>query len=546
MLTPIELIYMLNRQIAAPSQQLRQRANLPTQRNQHQTAARLQALCATVALGAVGWGQMATAQAKSLDFGGISQSLELSASNRSSAEPNTLDRSSPNFAATPLYDSIAQNNTTAPAPNTNIKLPNDLNLPKTGSEVQITGNQSVTLDQALDIAFRNNREVQAARLNVDRSQTGITQAQAAQAIQVGLTSSLQNSGSPLIFGDQPLVGTSSSTGIQGGIEATYNIFSSGRNQSSVRAAEEQVQVDRLDLVRVEQQVRGQVITAYYDLQAADSSVIINQAAVTDATRSLSDAQLQERAGVGTRFDILRAQVELATANQDLTDAQGQQQTARKKIAQLLVVDNNTEFTAADAVRESGTWGYSLEDSVVLAYKNRPEVKQQLSRRRISEQQQIVAAAANSPQVNLVGSYDLSKSLSTSTAAQDNYSLGVRLRWDFLDGGAAGAGANRERVSQQIFENQFTTTRNQIRFEVEQAFSSLGSNQKNIATSTQALQQAEESLKLARLRFQAGVGTQTDVIQAQTQLARARGRRITAIINYNRSLSSLRTATLLAE
>jgi outer membrane protein TolC len=546
MLTPIELIYMLNRQIAAPSQQLRQRANLPTKRNQHQTAARLQALCATVALGAVGWGQMATAQAKSLDFGGISQSLELSASNRSSAEPNTLDRSSPNFAATPLYDSIAQNNTTAPAPNTNIKLPNDLNLPKTGSEVQITGNQSVTLQQALDIAFRNNRQVQAARLTVDRSQTGITQAQAAQSIQVGLTSSLENNGSPLIIGNQPQGGTSSSTAIQGRIQANYNILSSGRNQSSVRAAEEQVQFDRLDLVRVEQLVRGQVITAYYDLQAADSSVIINQAAVTDATRSLSDAQLQERAGVGTRFDILRAQVQLATANQDLTDAQGQQQTARKRIAQLLVVDQNTEFTAADAVRESGTWGYSLEDSVVLAYKNRPEVKQQLSLRRISEQQQIVAAAANSPFVDLVGSYGLGKSLSTSTAAQDNYSLGVQLSWNFLDGGAAGAGANRERVSQQIFENQFTTTRNQIRFEVEQAFSSLGSNQKNIATSTQALQQAEESLKLARLRFQAGVGTQTDVIQAQTELARARGRRITAIINYNRSLSSLRTATLLAE
>jgi outer membrane protein TolC len=547
MLTPIELIYMLNRQIAAPSQQLRQRANLQTKRNQHQTVARSQALCAIVALGAVGWGQMATAQARSLDFGGSRQSLELSASNRSSAEPNTLDRSSPNFAASPLYDSIAQNNTTTPAPNTNIKLPNDLNLPKTGSEVQITGNQSVTLQQALDIAFRNNREVQAARLTVDRSQIGITQAQAAQAITVGLTSTLQNGGSPLIFGNQPPDGTSSSrTTIGGGINANYNIFSSGGNQSSVRAAEEQVQFDRLGLVQVEQRVRGLVITAYYDLQAADSSVIINQAAVTDATRSLSDAQLQERAGVGTRFDILRAQVQLATANQDLTDAQGQQQTARKKIAQLLVVDQNTEFTAADAVRESGTWGYSLEDSVVLAYKNRPEAKQNLSQRRISEQQQIVAAAANSPQVGLFGSYGLDKSLSTSTAAQDNYSLGVQLKWNFLDGGAAGAGANSEKVNQQIFENQFTTTRNQIRFEVEQAFSSLGSNKKNIATATQALQQAEESLKLARLRFQAGVGTQTDVIQAQTELARARGRRITAIINYNRSLSSLRTATVLAE
>jgi outer membrane protein TolC len=239
-------------------------------------------------------------------------------------------------------------------------------------------------------------------------------------------------------------------------------------------------------------------------------------------------------------------VQLATANQDLTNAQGQQQIARKKIAQLLVVDQNTEFTAADPVRESGTWQYSLEDSVILAYKNRPEVRQQLSLRRISEQQEIIAAAGDSAQVDLFGRYGLGKSLSANTSIQDNYSVGVQLSWNFLDGGAARSGVNRERFSQQIFENQFTTTRNQIRFEVEQAYSNLGANQKNIGASTQALRQAEESLKLARLRFQAGVGTQTDVIQAQTELARARGNRITAIINYNRSLSNLRTATVLAE
>ena len=218
----------------------------------------------------------------------------------------------------------------------------------------------------------------------------------------------------------------------------YTIIDAGRNQSSVRAAEEQVRFDRLDLVRVEQLVRGQVITAYYDLQAADSAIKIGLASVRDATRSLSDAQLQFEAGVGTRFDILTAQVQLGTANQNLTNAQAQQQTARKNLAQILVVDQNTEFSAADPVRELGTWQYSLEDSIVLAYKNRPEVEQQLSLRRISQQQQIIAASADAAQVNLVGSYGLGKSISNSFGAQDNYSVGVQLSWNFWDGGAAGS------------------------------------------------------------------------------------------------------------
>ncbi len=534
MLTPIEFIHLLNTRIAAYRQTLSRTTNLQIRQthSQQQSVIRLQAIWAMIALSVASLGQIAPGRANTLDFAGIRQSLELSTSNRANLNSPTTR--------------LTQKTTTTPASYSDIKLPNDLNLPKTGAEVQVTGNQSITLQQALDLALRNNRQIQAARLTVDRSQTGIRQAQAAQAIQVGLTGTLQNQGSPLIIGERSQFGNSSGTDASGTLQATYNILSAGRNQSQVRAAEEQVRFDRLDLVRIEQLVRGQVNTAYYDLQSADSLVIINQAAVRDATRSLSDAQLQERAGVGTRFDILRAQVQLATANQDLTNAQGQQQTARKRIAQILVVDSNTEFRAADPVKELGSWSYSLEDSIITAFKNRPELQQQIALRSISEQQKIVAASADAAQVNLFANYTLGKSLTSSTSAQDNYSLGAQLSWNFFDGGSARAGADREQISQSIFENQFTTNRNQIRFEVEQAFFSLGSNQKNIGTATQALQQAEESLKLARLRFQAGVGTQTDVIQAQTALARSRGDRITAIINYNRALSNLRTATLLVE
>ncbi|WP_373541326.1 TolC family protein [Chamaesiphon sp.] len=524
MLTPIALIHQLIDRIVEVNSQPSISYTLA---DRHRHARRFRAIWATIVLSCSGLGSISTARATSLDFARIDRDRQ----------PATTHQSRPTL--------IAQNNSTTPVSGSNgdLQLPNDLNLPKTGAEVQITTTRSLTLPEALEIAFRNNRQVQAARLTVARSQVGIAGAQAAQSVQVGVTSTIQNQGSPLIIGDRSPLVNGNSSDVQGTLQATYNILSAGRNESSVRAAQEQVRFDRLDLVRVEQLIRGNVITAYFDLQAADSAIIINQASVIDATRSLSDAQLQERAGVGTKFDILRAQVQLATANQDLTNSQAQQQNARKNLAQLLVVDNNTQFTAADPVRELGTWSYSLDDSIVLAFANRPETAQQLSLRRISQQQQIIASAADSAQVNLFARYGLGKSLSTNSSAQDNYSLGAQLSWNFLDGGAAGANSNREIVSQQIFENQFTTTRNQIRFQVEQAFSNLGSNRKNIATSTQALTQAEESLKLARLRFQAGVGTQTDVINAQTALATARGNRITAILNYNRALATLRVATV---
>jgi outer membrane protein TolC len=551
MLTLIKLVHTLNRRIDFVSNRHRCGALL---RKNHQAKMRFQAICAVIALSLAGLGRIEVAHSKSLDFAGIRQSLELTANRQ--ARPELVKV--PTDIAKLKVDSIAKRPETriaqttpppappAPTPNRTETLKNRLDFPKTGAEVQITSSKDLTLQETLDIAFRNNREVQAARLTITRSQSGVSEAQAAQAVQVGLTSALRTQGSPLLIGETPRVGTSTSTDVQGTLEATYNLANAGRDAGRIRAAQEQVNFDRLDLLRVEQKLRGDVLTAYYDLQEAGSAVIINNAAVTDATRSLSDAQLQEKAGVGTKFDILRAQVQLATANQDLTRSQGQQQTSQKKIAQLLSVNENTEYKAADAVKELGTWNYSLEDSLVVAFKNRPELKQQLVRRSVSEQQQLIASAADSAQVSLFANYTLGKTISNTNPLQDNYSAGARLSWNFWDGGAAGSRSNQEKVNQEIAENQFTTTRNQIRFEIEQAFNSLGTNKKNIITSTQALKQAEESLKLARLRFQAGVGTQTDVIQAQTELARARGNRITAIISYNRSLSILRTATVLRE
>jgi outer membrane protein TolC len=113
--------------------------------------------------------------------------------------------------------------------------------------------------------------------------------------------------------------------------------------------------------------------------------------------------------------------------------------------------------------------------------------------------------------------------------------------NLFDGGAARARADQEKANIRIAETEFADQRNQIRFEVEQAFSELQSNLQNVQTANAALEQAREALRLARLRFQAGVGTQTDVINSETDLTRAEGNRVRAILDYNRALANLQRA-----
>jgi outer membrane protein TolC len=277
------------------------------------------------------------------------------------------------------------------------------------------------------------------------------------------------------------------------------------------------------------------------LQDADAQVEISLAAVTDATQSLRDALLQEQAGLGTRFDVLQAQVQLANANQDLTRAQSQQRISRRQIVRLLSLGQAVEVSAADPIAEAGNWDLSLEQSIVLAYKNRAELEQFLVQRNISEQQRTIALAAIRPQASLTAGYNIFGVLNDDLGPQQGLTLGARLQWNFFDGGAARARAQQQTLNIAIAETNFANQRNQVRLDVEQAFFDLNANKQNIQTAAFALERARESLRLARLRFQAGVGTQLEVINQQTELTRARGNLLRAILDYNRALAALQRA-----
>ncbi|MFS0519127.1 TolC family protein [Nostoc sp. UIC 10607] len=451
--------------------------------------------------------------------------------------------------------------TVTPAPSNPVQIPenlipssNPLQFPTKPEEVTLQGNQPITLAQALELARRNNRDLQVSLLELERNRASLREAQAALLPTLNVSTDVtrsQSAGSQLSSElQEQQTGISSpdeaGTSFSGQAQLSYNIYTSGRVQANIRAAEEQVRFNELAVETQSEEIRLNVATEYYNLQQADEQVRIAQSAVQNSEASLRDAEALERAGVGTRFDVLRSQVNLANAQQDLTNARSQQAIARRRLATRLSLPQAVNISAADPVQLAGLWNQSLEQSIVLAFQNRPELQQQLAQRNISEQQRRQALGELGPQVSLVASYNLLDQFDDGVSITDGYSLGVRASLNLYDGGAARARADQSKANIAIAETQFAEQRNQIRFQVEQAYSTQQSSLENVQTANTALEQAREALRLARLRFQAGVGTQTDVINSENDLTRAEGNRVTAILDYNRALAQLqRSVTLRA-
>ncbi len=433
--------------------------------------------------------------------------------------------------------------------------PNPLALPTRPQEVQVQAIEPITLAQAEALALKNNLALRTAYLTLEQSQSALRQAEAAlyptlgvellyqrqESFQLSSTNTNFSSSSALV--SNLLNTVSAGTGstlfdtASGTLTLNYSVYTSGARSNQIRAAKDQVRYNQLAVEVEEADLLLSVKTDYYNLQNADAQVRINQAAVVNAQQSLHDAQAQERAGTGTRFNVLQAQVQLSNSVQSLTNSLSQQQIARRTLWQLLNLSQLVNLSAADPVQVVGTWNLSLAQSIVLADKNRAELEQQLVQMDVSEADRRVALAALGPQVNLVATYGVSNQFDT-TSASDNYSIQANVQWELFDGGAARARAAQAEKSKEIAAANFATTRNQIRFNIEQAYYNLQADAQNIQTSALAVQQAQEALRLARLRFQAGVGTQTDVINQEAALTQALGNQVAAIIGYNISIATL--------
>jgi OMF family outer membrane factor len=433
---------------------------------------------------------------------------------------------------------------------------NPLLLPSEPNEVTINVEQPITLQDAVSLALSNNQDVEISRLNINRSLAELQEAKA--GLYPTLESSLGANNQQRAGADAgvstgagtgagasalgtPSINNSATNSFDGSLSLSYDIYDGGDRGANIRSAKKQVRLNQLALEQTIEETNLQVATDYYDLQSAQAQVDIEQAAVRDATQTLRDAELLEQVEAGTKFEVLQAKVELAQAKQTLNTEQANQDIAQRQLSDTLNIGQKVELETADEITPVESWKLSLPKSIIAAYKNRAELKQFLLEREINFEQRQIALAENRPKVSLVASYDLQEQLDDGSDVADGYSVGATVDWAFFDGGAARARARQASTDSEIDQAEFANQRDAIRLEVENAYLSLNANQENITTANEALQMSEESLRLARLRFQAGVGTQTEVIDAQTELTTARGNLLNAIIDYNQSYAELQRA-----
>lgn len=441
--------------------------------------------------------------------------------------------------------------------------PPSLALPVKPDQVRIQQLRPLGLIESLNLAEVNNPSLKAIASQAEQAQSGLRAQIALWYPSINL-----NAGSlPSYTGGQQFsLGGFSGGGTQltdgltatslwrmtAALEASWGLINPTRTPQIAAARDEFEKAKNQYLIAL-RDLRLQVAQTYFDLQQSDDGVRIGQESVRASLVSLRDAKARYQAGVDTKLAVLQAETQLARDQQVLSEFLASQEVARRTLASFLDLPQTVTPTAKDPSGVVGTWQASLQDSIVAAYAFREELDQAILDISIANSNANTQLGQVQPFLSIVNTLAAGRNTGyTNTdpilVPSGNYgwnvdnTIGLSLSWNLFDGGAARARYRQGKQRAQENTFRFAQRRDAIRQEVETSFYELEKNNRNITTTAREVISARESLRLARLRFQAGVTTQREVVDTQRDLTQAEVRHSNAINDYNKRLVELQRRT----
>jgi outer membrane protein TolC len=387
--------------------------------------------------------------------------------------------------------------------------------------------QGISLDDSVALALKNNSAIKMAIDDQQKAGWVIDEAKAGRAPTLSIGAGANHADGP----GQAAPGTSYSSSIK----MNWTLYSGGRIEGLVDQAELNAKISDLGVDKARQQVKLDVTVAYYGVLQANDMVAVNKEAVESLTQHLKTVQAQFDSGVIAKADLLRSEVELANAQQNLTKAQNAFEIAKSNLNNIMgaPLDTqqmlNTQLTHTDFTT-------SLDDCISYALNNRPEILQSQNGIAVAEKGVDIAESGNRPTVAFGATDGWSGNEFPGQA--NNWSMNVMANWNVFDAGVTNAKVNQNKAATAEAKDQDAQFRGNIELEVRQNYMNMREAEERLQTTQIAANKAAEDLKIAKTKYYAGAGTNLDVIDAQLALTQAKTNRTQALYDYNVNMAKL--------
>lgn len=412
--------------------------------------------------------------------------------------------------------------------------------------------QTLSLDQALRFALDNNYSIRQARQRLREQEGLIVEVRADALPDVSVEGSYTRDDEAFDEATGTGGGAPSYQNWTVGIYVRQLIYGGGGVSAALEAARTTRQAAALEIQAVVNDVLLQVRTRFADVLLNRERIEVQEKSVALLQEQLTNVRNRFEAGSVSQFEVLTAEVALANAQPPLISARNAYRIAIDELRAVL----GYQGSFADIQRvpnfvgelEFSPVGYELESALAAARAKRPEIQRLEQLEKAYEAGVEVARSGGRPQVSVVGGYEGRKSRNSNAFSDsvDGWTAGVQASWAIFDGARTRGKITQARA--QLAQARLSVGEQTLAIEVEvrRALSSLQEAAELATAAGRVVEQAEEALRLADVRYRNGAATQLDVLQARQALTEASLNRLEANYRHTVALATLRKAVAEAD
>lgn len=394
----------------------------------------------------------------------------------------------------------------------------------------------MTLESALTVALANSPAILKSQQDLREAHGLSVQQQAVYLPRLNATGAFNAIDSGRIEGvafapGQPAVKFQTDKSWNAGLQLSQPVYAGGRLKSAGRSAKLTGEVAMAQHRTVVADALLEVRTAYLDVLLAAEQIGTQEASVRLLEQELADTRRRFEAGTVPRFNVLRAEVELANARPRLIKARNAHRNARNQLATLLGyrvsadLGEDIPLKVADRLVAS-TATVDLPAALARGQQQRSELEALRKVIQVRQEEVVQSRADLYPHLSIGGGYGvLSRTFGSPAPGLDEqthgWNTGAQVNWNIWDFGLTRGKVQSAEARRSRAELERDDVARRIDLQVRTAYTGWTEARDILAAQQRVIEQGEEALRLATARAEAGTGTQLDVLGAQTALTEAR-------------------------
>lgn len=377
--------------------------------------------------------------------------------------------------------------------------------------------QALDLMQVVEQALCNNPQTRQAWVNarVQAAQVGV--AQGAYLPSLSATAGRSRTFSDVAVRNQTTAG----------LTATYLLYDFGGREATLESARQLMAAMVATENATVQSVFLAAVDAYYQVLAAEAAVTAARESERASQESFKAADARYRAGSGTPADRLQAQTALAQASLARIQSEGNVQTALGALGNSMGLDAHRmpPLAKPEKLTPHDRFERNLGDLIEQAKRQRPDLAAAEAQVRAAEANIDVARASGLPTISLSAGH----SYNSRGAVDGNRSnsIGISLSIPLFSGYSTTYRIRAAEAQRDLKMVQHDQLSKQVSLEVWRAYHALLTSTESVRAVDSLIASAEQSEKVAAGRYQAGVGSIIELLNAQSALASARQQLIQA-------------------